>query len=96
MGMITFTKLRIYEKYSGDADGWARTRNSEEMSLMNDADWYQIKVLVHRISLVKARLASPALTVDVQEEMRQDVEDDDTRKLLCEIADQHLRDSQSI
>jgi hypothetical protein len=56
--MITPEKLRIYQRYRGDIDGWARIGTPEEKAAMTDEDWYVIGELQQRLALVKRGVAS--------------------------------------
>ncbi len=54
--MITKRKIRIYKKYEGDGDAWARGWTS--FSVMTDDDWGIMERLIQDINLVKNGLAS--------------------------------------
>jgi hypothetical protein len=56
--MITEDKLKIFERYDGDSDSWARNGSEKEKVVMTDDDWYIIESLIQDLFLVKNGLAS--------------------------------------
>ena len=40
--MITEDKIKIYKRYKGDIDSWARAGSKKEKLIMIDNDWYMI------------------------------------------------------
>jgi hypothetical protein len=56
--MLTLEKLRVYESFDGDIDGWARTARSGNPHGMTDADWFLIDELRQALHQVAAGLAS--------------------------------------
>lgn len=56
--MITEDKIKVYKRYDGDIDGWARSGSKKEKSIMSDEDWYVINGLIQDLSMVKNGLAS--------------------------------------
>lgn len=56
MNKITLEKLKVYQKFSGDIDGWARMGSSEEKENMSDEDWYIIDGLIMDIKLGRSNL----------------------------------------
>ena len=53
---------------------------------MGDDDWYQIVEMLWGISMIKSGSAHPTLVDEVKKKMREQVENDEVRKLLFEIA----------
>jgi hypothetical protein len=51
--MITLSKIKIYKRFNGDIDGWARTGTNEEKSIIDDNDWFLIDAFIQDIGLVK-------------------------------------------
>jgi hypothetical protein len=49
--MITEDKLRIFQRYGGDIDGWTRIGDAAEHRAMSDSDWSEIEPLHHRLWL---------------------------------------------
>lgn len=56
MNKITLERLKVYQKFSGDIDGWARMGSSEEKENMSDEDWYIIDGLIMDIKLGRSNL----------------------------------------
>jgi hypothetical protein len=56
--MITEDKLKIFERYDGNSDSWARNSSEKEKVVMTDDDWYIIESLIQDLFLVKNGLAS--------------------------------------
>jgi hypothetical protein len=57
--MITQTKLKIFKRYNGDGDAWARVGKHSEKVAMSDDDWSLIENFIQDIILVKRGLTSP-------------------------------------
>jgi len=53
--MVAIEMLKMYAKYGGDADGWARMENPK---FMTDNDWGIISGLVQDWFIIKSGLAS--------------------------------------
>ncbi|GAA0880027.1 hypothetical protein GCM10009119_29970 [Algoriphagus jejuensis] len=56
--MITHEKLRIFEKYNGDTDGFARTGKKSEKEIFDTQDWLLIDSMVQDLELIKNGLCS--------------------------------------
>ena len=56
--MITEDKIKIFERYDGNSDSWARNSSEKEKVVMTDDDWYIIESLIQDLFLVKNGLAS--------------------------------------
>jgi len=56
--MITLEKLRIFEKYDGDADGFARTGKKSEKEIFKNQDWLLIDSMIQDLELIKNGLCS--------------------------------------
>ncbi|WP_149304152.1 hypothetical protein [Pareuzebyella sediminis] len=55
---ITKDKLKIYKKYSGNIDSWARSGKRKEHELMSDDDWHLIGELIQELELIEKGLVS--------------------------------------
>jgi len=69
--MITQGKIKIYKKYSGNIDSWARSGSKKEKLIMTDNDWYIIDELIQDMSLAKKELASPTFTNDLNNRLNE-------------------------
>ena len=52
-GMITVEKIRIYQRFCGDVDGFSRGGTESEIRAITDEEWHQIGQIVQRLSLIK-------------------------------------------
>lgn len=84
--MLTLTKIRVYRKYSGDIDGFARAKNQEDCALITDDEWYLIDSLAQKLFLVKNGKASPEYAKRILAEVRQNVDGEEAIYELMELA----------
>lgn len=56
--MITLEKIRVYSKYGGDSDHFARVNNQQDRLLISDDDWAHIDRFITDIGLVEKNLTS--------------------------------------
>lgn len=56
--MITKTKIKIFEKYNGKIDAWARSASKKENSIINDQDWYEISSYIQDLCMIQKDLTS--------------------------------------
>ena len=80
--MITIDKIKIYKRFNGDIDGWARIGTKEEKSIMNDNDWFLIEGFIQDISLVKKGLASDAFMKSINERLKENCDSEETIELI--------------
>ncbi len=83
--MLTLAKIRVYRKYGGDMDGWARTKNPDDCSLITDDEWLLIDSLVQKLTLVKNGKASPAYAKRISVELHRRVESEEAINELMEL-----------
>jgi len=83
--MITQDKIKIYKKYSGDIDVWARSGSKKEKLVMNDNDWYIIDGLIQDFSLVEKGLASLTFNNDLNNRLWENCDSEKTIQELKEI-----------
>lgn len=81
--MITEDKLKMYSRYDGDIDSWARTSSRKEKTLMNDKDWFAIESLLQDLKLVRNGLASEEYKATLNEKLK---------RLCCTDAIEFLKD----
>jgi hypothetical protein len=60
--MLTIEKIKIYNKFGGNIDGFARVGESTEQNLINDNDWSLIDGFEQDIKMISDRLASKDYT----------------------------------
>lgn len=86
--MITKTKLKIYQKYDGDVDGWARVSLHKKNLEIEDDDWYLIKELVSGIRLIKTVKVADSFKNQIEEKLLQGCEDEEVINILRKMAEQ--------
>lgn len=84
--MITHEKLRVFEKYRGDMDDWARLGTPEEKHLLKDDDWYEISGVIRQLAILKLGLASTPHYAGIQELLSLQVPDHATQLRLRALA----------
>lgn len=80
--MITLEKLRTYQEFNGDIDGWARASKGKVKSFMADADWYLIDELLMGLTTVATGLASPSFVHEIETKLLAFTADEATRAAL--------------
>jgi hypothetical protein len=80
--MITLDKLRTYQEFNGDIDGWTRASKGRVNSFMTDADWYLIDELLMGLSTIGTGLASPSFAHDIEAKLHASTVDEATRAAL--------------
>ena len=84
--MLTLAKIRVYRKYGGDIDGYARAKNPHDCPLVTDEEWFLIDSLVQKLMLVKNGKTSPEYANRISAEVYQCVEGEEALNELMEIA----------
>lgn len=85
--VLTLEKLRVYESFDGDIDGWARTSRPQNPAGMTDEDWFLIDELRQALHQVAARLASPHYAAQVEQRLLAVTDGDPVRERLRRLAD---------
>lgn len=84
--MITGEKLRIYEKFGGDSDGFARSATLSERLAITDAEWHLIEEIRQSLFIVQSGLASREFEASVRARLHAVVEDEKVNERLCQLA----------
>lgn len=84
--MLTVEKLRIYEQFDGDIDGWVLTSRGPSTTEMTDEDWYLIDELLMGLTTVKIGVASPSYAQQVEQRLLVCTSDQATRSILRSLA----------
>lgn len=84
--MISDEKLRIYDKFNGDIDGFSRGGSPREKSTITDEDWYLIDELIQSLTMVRGGLASGDFEGRVRERLSEVVQDEHTREYLYRLS----------
>jgi hypothetical protein len=90
--MITREKLRIYEKYDGDIDAWARASTLRDKSSITDQDWHSIDQILQSLLIVQSGLASADFESQVRARTMDVTEDEYVRERLCQLSSAGFRD----
>lgn len=80
--MLTLEKIRIYQHFGGDMDGWARASDSEGAAGMADSDWFLIEELRQGLALAATGKASQAFVTLLESHLLETTADDATRQAL--------------
>ena len=80
--MINLEKLRTYQEFNGDIDGWARASKGKVNSSLTDADWYLIDELLMGLTTIGTGLASPSFVHEIETKLLASTVDDTTRAAL--------------
>ena len=83
---LTLAKVRVYQNFAGDIDGWARASGGGDPSGMTDNDWFLIGELRQGLSLVSAGAASPEFGAAVERRLTASTADEPTRPALRQLA----------
>ncbi len=84
--MITQEKIKIYNSFQGDVDGWARMDSKKEKAIMNDGDWFFIDGLLQDIQLVKKGLTSKEFSDTLQRRLIENCDNPETINQLRKVA----------
>jgi hypothetical protein len=84
--VVTIDKIKIYKRFNGDVDGWARIGTTEEKSTMNVDDWFLIDSLIQDISLIKKGLVSDSLMKSINKKLKENCDTDETIQVIKDLA----------
>ncbi|MBN8785640.1 MAG: hypothetical protein J0I84_00965 [Terrimonas sp.] len=76
--MITQEKLKIYKKYDGNIDSWARSGRKKEKTIMEDKDWGMIDGLIQDLKLADRGLAAEVYINDIYKRMNENCDSAET------------------
>jgi hypothetical protein len=88
--MLTLAKIQAYERFEGDADGFARMRGGGDSSGITDDDWALIDRLRQAIYLVASRKAAEIFRLQTEQELQAVTADEATRTALRRLATSKL------
>ena len=84
--MITRENLRIYEKFGGDIDGFARGSKPSERESITDQDWHLIEEIRQSLSIVQSGLATADFEARVRARVIDVAQDKDVRERLFQLS----------
>ncbi len=80
--MLKVEKVRIYEKFAGDLDAWARVSSHVDPPPIADEDWGLITELLTGLSIVASGLASSSFHSELEAKVFASTADEATREAL--------------
>jgi hypothetical protein len=84
--MITENKIKLYNKYNGNIDEWARNNAKKELSIMSDDDWFLIDGFIQDLTLVKNGLASLGFSDSLNNRLKENCDTEKTIDIIKKIA----------
>jgi len=84
--MVTGGKVKIFERYDGDIDSWARSGSKKEKIFMTDDDWYMIDTLIQDLFLVEKGLASIEFNDTLNGKLKENCDGEETINQLKRLA----------
>ena len=88
--MLTLESLRIYERFNGDIDGWARMKSLTDSSIA-ETDWHVIDTLITDLRIAASGRASPSFLRELDARLQTGIADDDARAELRALAQRLTR-----
>jgi hypothetical protein len=82
--MLTLDKLRMYQRFDGDIDGYSRSR-VDDTSGITDEEWRIIDELRQALFLVSSGRAAPEFAASVEQRLSSVAADEQTRQALREL-----------
>lgn len=82
--MLTIDKLKMYRRFNGDIDGFARSK-VDDRSGITDEDWRVIDELRQALFLVRSGQAASEFAASLEQRLSSVAADDATRQALREL-----------
>jgi hypothetical protein len=86
--MISIDKIKIFRKYHGDIDFWARSGSKKEKLIINDNDWYIIDTLIQDMLFVRKGLSTKEFKEDIDNKLKEICSDQEVIKQLTGYVNQ--------
>jgi hypothetical protein len=80
--MISIDKIKIFCKYQGDIDFWARSGSKKEKLIIDDNDWYIIDTLIQDMLLVRKGLSTKEFKENLDNKLKELCSDQEVIKQL--------------
>lgn len=68
--MLTLEHLRIFHRYNGDIDSWARSGSKKENEIMSDEYWSLIDNFQQDMELIRNGIASKKFKMKVMDSFK--------------------------
>jgi hypothetical protein len=83
--MLTLSKIRTYERFRGDGDGFSRA-SGHDNSGITDEDWQLISRLSQAIYLVATNRASDGFRAQTEQQLLENTADEQAREAMRKLA----------
>jgi hypothetical protein len=83
---MTLEQFKIYKKYYGDNDMFARAANNTEKALMKNFDWYYFSELLQDLYIVSQNQASQEYEEEALDKLNKIISDKELRYSVLEYA----------
>jgi len=83
--MITTEKLKIYEKYGGNDDRFARA-STKVLAILNEREFYTIQRLISDLKLISNGVAAASYEAQVFEQINNLVDNEQTKEYLVKLS----------
>jgi hypothetical protein len=83
--MITIEKLKIYQHFRGDVDGWVRTGSEKDKYIIKNTDWFLIDSLIQDIFLIRKDLVAKSFKTKMINNINTNCENDSTVRVLFSL-----------
>lgn len=88
--MISENTLKIYLKYRGDSDLFARTASLSDLQILNDKDWLTIENAIENIRLIHKKVLSKGFEQQVIAEIDQSFSSESKKQLYHLSLEQNI------
>lgn len=83
--MLTLAKIRTYQSFGGDVDGWSRKRSGDTSGVTHE-DWQLIEELRQGVNLVSSGQTSPEFVTTFEQRLSTLLPDEQVRQAIRELA----------
>ena len=80
--MISSKKIKIYSKYQGNIDDWARSVSRREYKVLSDEDWFLIEELIQNLEVIEKGLTSEDFKDKVLKKLQKSCDSLETQEKL--------------
>ena len=80
--MISSKKIKIYSKYQGNIDDWARSVSRREYKVLSDEDWFLIEELIQNLEVIEKGLTSEDFKDKVLKKLQKNCDSLETQEKL--------------
>lgn len=84
--VITSSVVRIYARYDGDGDAFARSGREHEREIVPDGAWHELDRLIQALVLCKRGLASEPFASETRAALRAATADSEALESIDQLA----------